>query len=76
MSQRSIIEINNDFSHRIAQDGDLVIKLLDRALGSGAYQDWEPLMRYGIRRITQCHHSEDRKVVVGNGGQTREYPIS
>jgi hypothetical protein len=49
------------------------LKLLDVALGSGSDQNWAPLRRFGVTRITQCHHSEDRRVVVGKDGMKREY---
>lgn len=76
MSQRSILEINHDYfppnTERLA---DIFVELLRRALASGSDESWEPLSRFGITRITQCHHSEDRKVVVGAGGLKREYPF-
>lgn len=76
MSQRSIVEINHDFSHRIASAPQGRIEhLLLRALGSGSEENWKPLEAFGIRRVTQCHHSEDRRVVVGNGVLQREYEI-
>jgi len=77
MSQRSIIEINHDYySHAIdVRSADKFVPLLMRALASGSDNSWEPLRHFGITRITQCHHSEDRKVVVGNGAITREYPF-
>jgi hypothetical protein len=76
MSQRSIIEINHDCSHLIDREGGRFVDLLLRALASGADRSWEDLERFGIRRIVQCHHSEDRKVVVGAGGLQREYPFA
>lgn len=76
MSQRSIIEINHDqsFAYRDGSAFEFMI-LMRRALASGSDESWEPLRRFGITRITQCHHSEDRKVVVGNAGPVREYPF-
>lgn len=71
MSQRSIIEINHDCSHLIEAADIEFVELLGRALASGSDRAWEPLRRFGITRITQCHHSEDRKVVIGK----REYPF-
>lgn len=71
MSQRSIIEINHDCSHVIDGDPQAFLVLLGQALASGSDRSWGPLKRYGITRITQCHHSEDRKVVVNE----REYPF-
>jgi hypothetical protein len=69
MSQRSIIEINHDCSHAIdAAPAGQVEKLIVRALASGSDESWEPLKRFGVRRIVQVHHSCDRKVVIGNNG--------
>jgi len=73
MSQRSIVEINHDYAHKITADDTRMMftRLLERALASGSDESWEPLSRFGITRITQCHHSERRKAVVGG----REYPF-
>jgi hypothetical protein len=74
MSQRSIVEINHDFNPQPMMgfaEAAHFVGLLSAALASGSDKSWEPLKRYGITRITQCHHSEDRKVVVGK----REYPF-
>jgi hypothetical protein len=76
MSQRSIIELNHDFSHAIDREGGRFVDLLLRALASGDERYWQDLDRYGVRRIAQCHHSEHRTVTVGRGGLKREYPIS
>lgn len=76
MSQRSIIEINHDLAGAaISRDPEAFVKWLTGAIASGSDRMWEPLERYGIKRITQCHHSEDRLVVVGAGGLKREYPF-
>lgn len=75
MSQRSILEINHDFSHEIEAADIEFVKLLKMALASGSDRYWEPLRRFGVTRITQCHHSEDRKVVIGKKGTKREYPF-
>lgn len=76
MSQRTILEINHDAAGFALDSHDvnrkkLFVIALQRALASGSEESWEPLKRYGITRITQCHHSEDRKVVVAD----REYPF-
>lgn len=71
MSQRSIIEINHDMVGFTLRDGGRLHQLLLRAVASGSDESWAPLERFGFRRITKCHHSEDRKVVVGD----REYPF-
>lgn len=75
MSQRSIIEINHDFTHVIDREGGRVVDLLLAALASGADRSWQPLERYGIRRIVQAHHTDERKVVITSSGGSQEYPI-
>jgi hypothetical protein len=75
MSQRSIIEINHDQSGRITSDPGGFLYLLTIALASGSDRSWAPLSQFGVTRITQCHHSEDRKVVIGHGQLQREYPF-
>ena len=72
MSQRTVIEINHDVPGMAS--GELRAKFYDlfmTAIASGSDRSWEPLRRYGFTKITQCHHSEDRKVVVAD----REYPF-
>lgn len=65
MSMRSIVEINHDYSHKIAADPDGLVKLLKAALGSGDPDYWEAIrIRYGIRRIVMAHHSSERAVLV------------
>lgn len=71
MSQRSIIEINHDLCHRIKGAEQGLEVALSRALASGSDENWETLKQFGIRRITQCHHSEKRRVIVGG----RDYEI-
>jgi hypothetical protein len=68
MSVRSIVEINHDFAGRI---GERFILVLAQALSSSDPELWERLRReYGIRRIVECHHSDDRRVLV-NGREHR-----
>lgn len=78
MSQRSVVEFNHDYSHEIdrAPSGQ-VEKLLVQALASGSDESWEPLRRFGITRVVQLHHSDDRKVVanLGRSGVVQEYPF-
>lgn len=72
MSQRSVVEFNHDYAHTIdAKSGDELVVLLVRALSSGSDQAWEPLWKFGIRRIVQLHHSDDRQVVT----KYAEYPF-
>jgi hypothetical protein len=73
MSQRSILEVNHDYSFMIARDYKEFVELLARGLASGSNEAWLPLERFGVRRVVQCHHTEDRKVVVGIGPLTREH---
>jgi hypothetical protein len=61
---RTLLEINHDCSHSIEGDPENFLVLLSRALASGSPRSWEPLERYGIRRVVQYHHSAKRKVVV------------
>lgn len=75
MSQRSIIEINHDQSMFIKAEPEAFLRELGYALASGSDRSWEALRRFGVRRIIQCHHSDDRKVVVGKGALEREYKI-
>jgi len=64
MSQRTIVEINHDLAYiRNADDALEFSILLNGAVASGSPESWEPLERWGIKRIVQCHHSSDRKVV-------------
>jgi hypothetical protein len=70
MSQRTIVEINHDVPGLVSEElAEALYGLLMNAVRTGFPEDWEPLRRFGFTRITQCHHSEDRKVVVSN----REY---
>jgi hypothetical protein len=75
MSQRSIIEINHDIARLSPLDISQFMQAWNRAIASGSDDAWAPLKSCGITRITQCHHSEDRKVVVGIGSLQREYPF-
>lgn len=75
MSQRTVVEINHDVPGTVPGDQGRLYEMLMRAVASGSPESWEPLRRYGFTRITQCHHSEDRKVVVGSGMLVREYPF-
>ena len=65
MSQRTIVEFNHDFAHKIdAEATGKVEALLYQAMRSGAREYWELLEPYGIRRIVQCHHADERAVIV------------
>ena len=76
MSSRSIVEINHDHAGRIERNRDLFMGLLERALNSNDRAHWDKLLPFGVRRITTCHHTEERKVIVGKELVQREYPVS
>ena len=72
MSQRTIIEVNHDMARVAPGDQATFMRLWNIAIGSGSTESWEPLeRRWGIKRVVQCHHSSDRKAMVGS----QEYPI-
>jgi len=72
MSQRTVVEINHDMPGQVSDElAEALYGLLMNAVRTGFAEDWEPLRHFGFTRITQCHHSEDRKVVIGD----REYPF-
>lgn len=75
MSQRTIVEFNHDQAHRIVKDGQLFLGLLERALKSGAVEDWKPLESFGVRRAVQRHHTERCRVVVGTDAFKREHVL-
>lgn len=75
MSQRSILEINHDFSHEIKAQPERFLQLLGTALGSGSDDCWDRLRGFGITRVVQVHHSTDRKVVISGSGWSTDYPI-
>ena len=70
MSVRTIVEFNHDYAHRIDEDGAEFVAWLRYALNSGSSVNWERLEQFGVRRIVQAHHSDDRSAMV-NG---TEYP--
>ena len=76
MSSRSIVEINHDHAGRIERNRDLFMGLLERALSNSIHDNWAKLLPFGVRLITTCHHTEERKVIVGKELVQREYPVS
>lgn len=64
MSNRTIIEINHDFAHKIDREPEAFVSDLGTALRSGNRQAWEALERFGVRRAIMAHHSDARHVVV------------
>lgn len=75
MSQRTIAEINHDRAKIDPGDIARFGALWNRAIASGDKDSWAELERWGVKRIKRCHHSEDRKLVVGTGVLQREYTI-
>lgn len=63
MSNRSIVEFNHDYTHKIIENRDEFCTALIHALNGASYRHWEVLERYGARLAVTAHHSEDRKVV-------------
>ena len=76
MSQRTILEVNHDRATIDPGDMARFCSLWNRAIASGDIESWAELeLSWGVRQVTRCHHSEDRKLVVGNGSLKREYAI-
>lgn len=76
MSQRTILEVNHDCAKIDPGDMARFCSLWNRAIASGDKESWAELeLSWGVRQVTCCHHSEDRKLVVGNGSLQREYAI-
>ena len=61
MSIRTIVEINHDYVYDIAEDTDLIEKLV-AYLQSG--QKWEDGEIPGFKWLAQRHHSEKLKLKV------------
>lgn len=57
MSIRSLFEINHDFGRYIEDEKGAFARLLDTYIRSGSRESAEPLERYGLRLISQRHHS-------------------
>lgn len=65
MSQRTIVEFNHDYAAEIEDKPDEFFTHLGRALRGGDKESWDFLeRRFGLRRIVQCHHSDERSVAV------------
>jgi hypothetical protein len=62
MSNRTLIELNHDYSDRLASPE--FSHLLGRYLASGSHEDAEALERFGARAISMRHHSE--KFMIGS----------
>lgn len=75
MSQRSIVEINHDFSYEIEAHPDVFAALITQALSSGSADDWKPLERFGFKRAVQRHHTERCRISVGADAFKREHVL-
>lgn len=64
MSQRTIIEINHDYSHTIARDPEVFLDALRSMLSSAGPRTYEPLKHFGITVVETVHHSTDRRVTI------------
>ncbi len=72
MSARTIAEFDHEMLLRLMRaPAGLVESLLMSALASGSESDWHELEHFGICRIVQCDHGDDRTVVVNR----KEYPV-
>ena len=58
MSNRSLIEINHDFSHAIERDPYSFASAMCRYLGSASHENAKELQRYGVRVFGMRHHSD------------------
>lgn len=58
MSNRSLIEINHDFSHLIEHDSEAFLLALGRYLRSGSTRNAVELERWGVRVFGMRHHTE------------------
>lgn len=66
MSNRTLFEINHDFSPLLADDQ--FVPCLRRYLGSAAREDAVALEGFGVRIIAMRHHSNDFHIPPGTDG--------
>lgn len=68
MSNRTIIEINHDHGHSIIDNPDEFMAAISRLIrqGSNAGSVVDDLAEFGITVTPTAHHSEDRRVIIGN----------
>lgn len=65
MSNRTIIEINHDYSHQIDHERFEFCEALQEVLrDSSSKEGWATLFRFGVVKFVTAHHSDDRHVVV------------
>lgn len=60
MSTRTIIEINHDYLHRIADDTEKLIAFV-RRLGASRGEA-EKIAPYGIKVLAERHHTEEMRL--------------
>jgi len=65
MSNRTLIEINHDYSHRIGDAPSKFATDLAYFLATGSDKDAEDLEQYGIRVIGMKHHSDGHTIKWG-----------
>lgn len=65
MSNRSLIELNHDYAHRIVANSEEFLALLQEYLASGAVHEPYKLERLGVRVIGMKHHSEPHNIAWG-----------
>ena len=66
MSNRTLFEINHDFSDRIKRDPAGFAEALWRYLGSASAEHAADLTQYGVRRFGIRHHSEGFEIQWGH----------
>lgn len=67
MSQRTIVEFNHDYAADIKDRQNDFMQLLRLALNGAGKEHWDELERkYGVHRIVQCRHSDDRSVTLNS----------
>lgn len=72
MSNRTILEINHDYTHVIKADPEAFVAAILEGLRAGYPQAWEDAKRFGVTRYVMAHHSDERRIAV-NGV---EYPAA
>lgn len=65
MSNRTLIEINHDFAHRVKESPEEFSQKLYRYLASASAENAADLRQFGIVRIGMRHHSEGFDIKYG-----------
>lgn len=72
MSNRTIVEFNHDYAGEIASDPDGFVRAVRAMLNNGinlhpsSAERREPLSRFGVTATVTAHHSEERRVIIGD----------